>query len=320
MFDRRRFVVGIASAVAAPWLAHAQAKPPRIAVLIGDQANDAVFRQAFQRGLREYGYTEGRNILVQWSSATGHHELSKAASALVRANPDVIVAAFSPAVQAAKEATSKIPIVMFAGDAVGTGFVKSLARPSGNITGVSVMLTDLGGKLLEHVRALRPNVNRVAIVVPVDDALGQAFAKQFDSISVSGLSIRHLALGREQSFDAVFSELGREGITTAILLPRLATKDAAQAALKHRVAAFTTGIATVTFPKAGGLLGYGPDTTDAYRLPAGYVDRILKGAKPGEMPVEQPTKFLLAVNLQTARILGITPPNDIVLRADEVIR
>jgi len=316
---RRAFLAALLGAAAAPRFASAQSNPPRLAVLIGDRPNDAAFREAFRRGLREHGYAEGKDIAVQWSSATGADGLAKAAAAIVRAKPDVIVAAFSPAVKAAKEATSTVPIVMFAGDPLGSGFVTSLSRPGGNITGVTVMLGDLGGKLLEHVRELRPAVTEVAIVVPAEDPLGRPFAKQFDSANVSGVRVRHVTLRQDQSLEAAFAELASQHVGAAIVLPRLASKEVAEAGVKHKIATITTGVATLTFPKAGGLLGYGPDTTASYKRPAAYVDRILKGAKPGDMPIEQPTKFLLSVNLRTAKALGITLSKDALLRADEVI-
>jgi putative ABC transport system substrate-binding protein len=309
--------------LAAPLPAEAQqAKVPRIGVLLLISAPER-FQGSFREGLRELGYVEGRNILVEYRYAAGQVDrLTDLAADLVRLKVDVIVAQSTPSVQAAKRATAEIPIVMApAGDPVGTGLVATLARPGGNVTGLSAAATDLGGKLLQLIKETRPAVDRIAVLKHATDPFAAPFFAQIQSAAVSvGVRIQAVVVRGAEEFDGAFEAMIKERAGAVVVQPILATKHAADLALKHRLPSITTGARVRAFTDLGGLMAYGPNSEENNRRAAVYVDKILKGAKPADLPVEEPTKFELVINMKTATALGLTIPPSLLLRADHVVK
>jgi len=314
-------VLGI---LAAPLATNAQQawNVPRIALLHPGprpQLDYEVFRQA----LRDLGYVEGRNIVIEERLADGKAErLRSLAVELVRLKVDVIITNSTPAIRAAKEATSTIPIVMTgSADPVGTGLVANLARPGGNITGLSIMAPDLDGKRLELLSETVPNASRTAMLL---EAANRGMARRFEATQVAaralGVSLHPVEVERPFDFETAFTKITKAA-AGGLLVPNLFNPYSGQLvdlAAKHRI---PTLYDSKHFVEAGGLMAYGPSTTDQYRRAAAYVDKILKGAKPGDLPIEQPTKFeLVVVNLKTARVLGLTIPQSVLIRADHVIR
>ena len=273
----------------------------------------------FKAGLQKLGYVEGRNIQIEFLSADGKSErLAGLAAKLVRLKVDVLVAAQTPAITAAKQATSQIPIVMAgSGDPVGTGLIASLARPGGNITGTTGIGADMGAKTLELIREVTPSAKRVGVLANATDPFTKPFLDQLQragrsmAIEISPAMIRNSA-----DFDAAYLDMVKQRMDGVIVQPSLPRRIAAEMALKHRLPAVSPA---GPFPDEGGLLSYSASLADLHREAAVYVDKILKGAKPADMPVQQPTKFELVVNLKTARALGLTIPKSILVRADRVI-
>jgi len=322
--NRRDTVLALFALGAAPLAAEAQqSKIPRVGVLTVGKTTEAI-REGFRLGLRDHGYVEGKNIVVEWRAVedlAGQTERVKAlALELVQLKVDVIVATPTPAVQAAKSATSTIPIVMApAGDPVATGFVASLARPGGNITGVTTLATELGGKLLELIRELRPALSRIAVLVDTNP-FARPFQEHIQSAAGSiGVRIQPVVIRGAEDIDGAFEAMVKERAGAVIVQPLYATKRAADLAVKHRLISITTGITASTFPELGGLMSYGSNPANTYRQAAVYVHKILKGAKPADLPVEQPTRFELVINRKTATALGIAIPRTMLLRADRVI-
>jgi putative ABC transport system substrate-binding protein len=283
------------------------------------------YRHAFRRGLSELGYEEGKDIVIEWRSGERSRERQRRLAAeLVRLKVSVIVAGGSGDIRAAKEATATIPIVMVnSGDAVGSGFVASLARPGGNITGLATLRPELMGKRLEIVKEIVPKLSRLAVFLSPSsgdrtqilneievaaDAL-RVKLQRFDITSLKDFETAFQAAAKER-FDAVLVR-----VAGPILSPY--RKAVAQLAVKSRLPAIYEDAQEV---EAGGLLSYGVNDLDLYRRAATYVDKILKGAKPADLPVEQPTKFELVINLKAAKQIGITIPPNVLARADKVIR
>jgi len=318
---RRDFIALIAGAALAPslWPRAARAqqtKLPRIGVLV--PANPEPFWRLLREGLREHGYGEGQNIHFEFRSADGKSDLLPGLAAeLVRLKVDIIVAWQTPAVTAAKQATTEIPTVMVAGDPVGTGLISSLARPGGNITGLSATTAELGAKTLELIRELLPSARRVAILANATDPFTKPFVGQIERGGRSlGIAIQTLQVRGTEEFAAAFTAMATERADAVIVQPSLPRKPALELALKHRLPPISP---TPLFPAEGGLMSYSARQDDLYRRVAYYIDRILKGAKPADLPVEQPTKYELKINLKAAKALGVTVPSPILLRADEVI-
>jgi putative ABC transport system substrate-binding protein len=311
--------------LAAPLAAEAQAggKVPRIGVLIFTEMTE-VFREAFRQGLRDHGYVEGQNILIEWRAADGRSDSARSLAAeFVRLKVDVIVAMFTPAVRAAKNATGTIPIVMApAGEPVGQGFVASLARPGGNITGVTGMSAELAGKRLQLLKDLIPRLNRVAVLLNGTDPFAKPFLHENETATkIAGIQLHVEVVRHPEEFEAAFAAMAKERPAAVIVQPSLLTPAArasqfAKLALQHRLPSVS---ASGEFTGSGGLMSYGPSFSDMYRRAAVYVNKILKGAKPGDLPVEQPTKFELVINLKTATALGITIPPLLRLQADKLI-
>jgi putative ABC transport system substrate-binding protein len=318
---RREFItfLGGAAAPVVLWPRAARAQPlklPRIGILV--LANREPFWSELRSGLHKHGYIEGQNIAFEFRFADGRHDrLREFAAELVRLRVDIIVAHFTPAVTAAKEATSEIPIIMaWAGDPVGTGLISSLSRPGGNITGLSGG-GGLSGKSLELIRDVLPATRRVAALAHAPDPFSIFFIKQVEEAGRTlGIAIQTIKLQGAEDFEAAFAAIVRERADAVITQPSLPRKPAIELALKHRLPLVS---AIRLFAQEGGLMSYSIDQNDMYRRAAYYVDRILKGAKPADLPVEQPTRFELVINLKTAKALGLAVPPTVLARADEVI-
>jgi putative tryptophan/tyrosine transport system substrate-binding protein len=273
----------------------------------------------FRQGLRDLGYVEGQNIRFQFRSAEGQaNRLPELAAELVRLKVDVIVSWFTPPTQAAKQATRQIPIVMAdAGDPVGMGLVASLARPGGNVTGIAGMTAELSGKCIELIREMLPAARRVTALANATDPFSKPFLEQVQlGGEATGTTINPIKISSREEFDAAFAAMEKERPDAVIVQPSLPSKRAAELALKHRVPAVSV---PRRFAEEGGLMSYSPRIADLYRKAAVYVDKILKGAQPADLPLEQPTIFELVINLKTAKALGLTVPPIFLARADELI-
>ena len=312
------------AAAAWPLAAYAQqaAKLYRIGIL-SPELPPPGFLEAFRQGLRELGYVEGQNIAFEIRSAEGYGQrLAALANHLVELKVDVIVAVNTPSVQAAKKASATIPIVMTRiADPVKSGLVGSLSKPGGNITGLSFKVEELSGKRLALLKEAFPSVSRVAVLwyepnPGADIAVGAIKAASREL----GLGLLLLPMHGPADLVGAFQAAARGRVEALIVIDDVVTT-------QHRVEilnlAATHSLAVVSqyraFAEAGALLAYGPNTSTMYRRAAYYVDRILKGADAGDLPVEQPTKFDLAINLKTAKALGVTIPATLLARADEVI-
>ena len=300
---------------------------PRIAVLWNSSPPlVAPLRDAFRDGLRELGYVEAQNIAIEHRYGEDKPErLRQLASELVRLRPAVIVAQGTPSALAARGATSTIPIVMTtAGDPVGSGLVSNLARPDGNVTGLTNLAAELSSKRLQMLKEARPMLSRVAVLwdstgpAPPADPYGRKATEEAGRSL--GLKLQILAVRGLSDFPEVFESAVKAGAEAVVVLPSpiLARhrKSLVELAAKHRLPAMYQAS---EFADAGGLMAYGPSNAALYHRAAYYVDRLLKGAKPADLPVEQPTTFELVINLKTARALGLTIPPSLLLRADQVI-
>lgn len=330
MFRVLAMTLSLAIALAvAPFAGEAQqaVKVARIGFLSPGSPSDSVTLLrlgAFRQGLRELGYVDGQNIAIEFRWADGKYErLPGLAAELVRLRVDIIVTYAPPAIQAAKNATATIPIVM-AGiiDPVATGFVASLSRPGGNITGLSMMAPELAGKQLELVKEVLPGVKRVALLGnPLNAGTAPQVQLAQEAARALGLQLQSLEARDPDEIDRAFATMSKEQagaviVLTDALLVAHATRIADLAA-KHRVPA----VYSVTdYIEVGGLMSYGGSVHERYRRTAVFVDRILRGAKPADLPVEQPTRFELIVNLRTARGLSITIPPSVLARADRVVQ
>lgn len=324
---RREFItlVGGATIACSPAaLAQQQEKPQRIGLLIPVSAEAAAANvAAFRQGLRDLGYTEGRDVELESRNADGKDDLLPGfAAELVRAGVDVILTWGTPAARAAKEATSKIPIVMAAvGDPTETGIVQSLARPGGNITGFTSIAVEIDGKRLEFLRDIAPTLSRVGVFWNPANPLGKLLVNQTklaaDSLGLELLLIPIQEVGQFEQASATMIREPPNGLTVNTDLLFLDNRSRIlDMVAKARIPA---SYPFREFVDAGGLMYYGPNYPDLFRRAATYVDKILKGAAPGDLPVEPPTKFELVVNVKTAEALGLTVPQSIFGRADEVI-
>lgn len=285
--------------------------------------SNAANLDAFRDGLRELGYLEGRNFILEYRSSDGQDKrFVELATELVRLNVDVIVARGSPASLAAKNVTSTIPIVMSrAGDPVRSGLVTSLARPGGNITGLSSQSVDTEAKRLELLRDLIPGLKRIAALSNMGTPNSPPQWKEIETAARSlGIESRLLDVRRPEDLPTAFAAASREHADALVVgqdgLLQSNRKRIADLAMSHRLPAI---FRSMEFVEAGGLIGYGPHYADLYRRTAIYVDKILKGARPGDIPIEQPTRFELVLNLKTAKALGLAIPQSILLRADQLI-
>jgi len=322
---RREFILALGSAAATwPLVARAQrtGKRYRIGILCPELPPPG-FLEAFRQGLRQLGYVEGQNIAFEVRSAEGYAQrLAALANQLVALKVDVIVAINTPSVQAAKKASATIPIVMTRiADPVKSGLVTSLPRPGGNITGLSFMVDELSGKRLALLKEALPSVSRVAILWYQPNAGSEMVVSAMKVASRElGLELMLLPVHRSADLTGAFQAATSGRVEALIVIEEaVATEHRGEIlslAAKHSMPVVSQ---YKTFAEAGALLAYGPNLSALYRRAAYYVDRILKGANPGNLPVEQPTKFDLVINLKTAKALGVTIPQTLLARADEVI-
>lgn len=298
-------------------MAFAQA-PKRATLGVLVVGNPEPFVGILRRALRERGYEDGRNLRIEVRSGQGNLDrLPALATELAKLKVDVLVGWQTPSVHALKQATTSIPIVMMAGDPLATGVVTNLARPGGNVTGVSATTAAIGGKTLELIREILPAAKRVAVLGNATDPFTKPFVEQLEKAGPGqAIAIRTLLVRGPEEFDAMFAEMAKWRADAVIVQPSLPREPAIALALKHRFPAISP---TSLFPQAGGLMSYAASVTPLYGELASYIDRILRGAKPGELPVQQPTTYELVVNLKTAKALGITIPRALLLRADRVI-
>jgi len=329
MNNRRKLVVALgASVIAAPLpsFAQQQGKIWRVGFLAQRHVNfidSDNYYGPFRQGMHDLGYVDGKNLIIEWRSAEGKNErLPSLAAELVNFKVDVIVTVGAPAISAAQKATATIPIVMGGtSDPVGFGFVSSLARPAGNITGLSNMAADVRLKQLEMLLAIVPKVSRVAVLVnPSNTASIKNLEKVQAAAEKRGVKILRADAGTPQEIENAFTWMREQNAAALIVvLDQFLLQQKNQIAeltAKHRLPAVTSDRA---YSESGVLMSYGTNLADQYRRAATYVDKIFKGAKPGDLPVEQPTKFELVINSKTAKSLGLTIPQSLLISADKVI-
>jgi putative ABC transport system substrate-binding protein len=300
-------------------------KLPRLGFLNGGSPSAIAARlETFRQGLRELGYVEGKSIVIEWRSAEGKTDrLPGLAVELVRLKVDIIFSTGPQSTRAAKEATSMIPIVMgFDNDPVGNGFVASLARPGGNITGLSTLAPEISGKQLELLKEIVPRLFRVAVFgTSTQPGNAQALKEIELAAGALGVKFQFLDMLGPRDIETAFGAAGKGRADASLVLnsPVLfyERKQIADLAVKSRLPSiYYAG----DFVEAGGLMSYGASVTDLFRRAATYVDKILKGAKPADLPVEQPKKFELIINLKAAKQIGLTIPPNVLARADKVIK
>ena len=322
---RRQFITLIGGAAAWPLAARAQkgGKLPTIGLLgSGTLAAQSQWTAAFVQRLRELGWTDGRNVTIEYRWAEGRiPRFAEIAEELVRLKVDVIVTHNTPPILAAKQATSAIPIVFAtAGDPVGTGIVANLARPGGNVTGLSSQTPETAGKRLELLREIAPSLRRLAFLAEAGNSYVALELREVQEAARSlGLEVASFEIHGAEDIAAAFEALkARAEALYLVPAPVLFVNR-----IRINTLALAARLPTMYFVReyveAGGLMSYGPNWPDMWRRAAGLVDKILRGAKPGDIPVEQPTKFDLVINLTTAKALGLTIQESFLLRADEVI-
>lgn len=322
--DRRTFIRCFAGILSAPLIADAQAaaKTYRLGWLSAVASTVDGLLDPFKKELNGLGYVEGKNLVLDFRFAEGKIALLPGLAAeLVALKPDVIVASTTNAALAAKQATEIIPIVFtFVSDPVGAGIVSSLARPGGNITGVTDFGVELAAKTVEMIRAVAPQVSRAAVLVSENPSHPAQLKVMQDAAKSAGFTLVPTMASKPDDLEQAFASLPQKNVGALIVLggaPHASQREEiATLAIKHRT---PTIFLTRPYVDAGGLLSYGASIQDSYIVPAIYVDKILKGAKPGDLPIVQPTKFELVINLKTAKALGITIPQSLLLRADQVI-
>ena len=319
---RRTFL--LACALALPPAARAQRAPPRIGFLIAGAREGYGERiEAFRAGLRELGYLEGKNVAFEWRFAEGRYErLEGLAEELVRAKVDVIVATSTPGTRAAQRATRTTPIVAAVmADPLRDGFAATLARPGGNVTGLSNATNDATPKQIDYLKALLPRLSRVALLLNPDNSAHEQVERNTERAArQAGVGLLVVKARTAEAIDAAFDAAHGQGAGALLV--------AADGFFFAEMERFTALMLKLRLPvitayaecvAAGGLMSYGRDANEAYRRVALYVDKILKGARPGDLPIEQPTRFDLAINLRTAAKLGLRVPREILVRADRVI-
>jgi putative ABC transport system substrate-binding protein len=330
MNNRRKLVIAFgAGALAAPFASFAQPQGRvwRVGYLASQRRPVSLDVDtqsgAFRQGMRELGYVEGKNLVIEWRFAEGRTELLPVLAAeLVQMNVDVILSEGTTSTRAAQQATTIIPIVIGnAGDPVGSGFVKSLARPGGNITGLSNIAPDISSKHLEMLRSFVPKLTRVAVLVIPDNASHAAILKSVQTAGQRvGINIVEVQARAPQEIPAAFSKIIQERAGALIVardpLFYEQRSQIADLASKYRLPSIA---ARWEFARVGGLMSYGTSSVDSYRRAATYVDKIFKGAKPADLPVEQPMRFELFINGKTAKALGLKIPQSLLIMADKVL-
>ena len=329
MIDRRRFISGVALGfVALPLAAEAQqaGKVYRIGFLgLNSAAASQYLVAPFRQGLREHGWVDGQKIVIEFRFADGSVDrLPAVVAELINLKVDILVVGSSVATWAAKDATKIIPIVMVGSvDPVGEGLVASLAHPSGNVTGMAFLVgPEIAGKQLELLMQVTPTASRVAVLTNPTNRAHTAFVKELQIAARSrGAQLQVLEARSPDQIDGAFAAISKERAAALLLLA-----DGMFFGQRRRLADLTVMSRLPAlgsqreFVDAGGLMSYGPSLADMYRRAATFVDKILKGAKPGDLPIEQPSKFELVINVKTAKAFGVTIPQSLLLRADEVIQ
>jgi putative ABC transport system substrate-binding protein len=328
VIDRRRFIGGVACAFfPAPLVAEAQrtTRVPRVGVLGVQSREGSPPILALGQELRELGYVEGQNIAIDWRWAQGRNErFLELAAELVQLRVDVIVAATNPAVQAAQKATRTIPIVMaFVGDPVALGFVSTLGRPGGNITGLAASAPEIAGKRLQLLREVAPNLGRIAVLNDPRESGTQeqrAWRETEAAAKALGVQLHVVDVRSDGELDRAFSAITRDRADAVNIRPSsmffVSRARIAQLAATHRLPSMAV---VREYPEAGCLMSYGTKLPAVARRAAHFVDKILKGARPSDLPVELPTEFELVINVKTAKALGLTIPPSLLGRADQVI-
>jgi putative tryptophan/tyrosine transport system substrate-binding protein len=319
---RRDFITVLAGAAGYPHLAGAQQKAMPVIGLLSSTPPNPPLIETFRQGLSEAGYVEGKDVIIEYRWAEGHYDrLPALAADLIGRKVDVIFSSGTPAVLAAKRLTSTIPIVFTAGDPVGDGLIASLSRPGGNLTGVSIMSVELVPKQLDLLSELVPDARLFALLVNPNNPNDQRMLRDMQAAArIKGVQLQVLNISTGGDLETGFASLVQQHVgavivgTDAFFNPR--REQLAALAARHAIPAMYYGR---EFAAAGGLISYGASLTDVFRQVGGYVGRVLGGAKPADMPVQQPTKFELVINLKTAKALGLTISKSILARADEVI-
>ena len=326
---RRRRFVAILGGVVAAWPLAARTQPramSRIGVVMGLKESDPVAQTlvaALQQGLQKLGWTQGRNIAIDVRYATDDREQIRAlAVELMGLKPDLMVSNANQVTRILQAEVRTVPLLFIGvGDPIGSGFVTNLARPTGNVTGFATNEPSMGSKWLETLREIAPQVEHVGFMLAPEGPANVGFLKAAEAAAPS-LKVRLTALGVhstdeiERSVSTFAAEPNRGLIIAPTVVTFVNSKLIVELAARYRLPAIYS---RADYPKAGGLISYGPDQVDQFRQGAAYADRILKGAKPAELPVQSPTKFELVVNLKTAKVLGLTIPDSFLQRADEVI-
>jgi ABC-type uncharacterized transport system substrate-binding protein len=279
--------------------------------------------EAFKQGMREHGYTEGKNVVFEYRYAEGKQErLGELAAELVREKVDVIVTTSSISAQAARKVTQTIPIVMTTGSPIERGLAESLAKPGGNVTGLSVLVSDLSGKRVELLKEAVPKISRVATLwTPRSSESVVGLKETREAAQALSVPLYSMEVANAEDIDRAFAKLPRAKVNALIVvispLVTLNSQKIVELALKYRLPGVYP---TRQFAEEGGLMAYGPLIGDLYRRAAAYVDKILKGAKPADLPVEQPMKFEFIINLKAAKQIGLTIPPEVLARATKIIR
>ncbi len=316
---RRRVFITLLGGAAAAWpLAPLAQQPERLrrigVLLVGGPEPLGPFREA----LSEFGYVAGKNIQIEVRSAQGDDtRLAGLAEELVRSRVDVIIAVQTPAAHAAKNATRDIPIVIMAGDPIATGLISNLARPNGNVTGLSATAAEAAAKSLELIAEVKPGARRVGVLGNADDPFVKPFFEQIErGASMVRLEVYRVTVRGNDELNGAFAAIAHDGADAVVIQGTLSVKLTVDLALKYRLPSLSTQKSAV---QAGILMSYTASFIERANVIASYVDQILKGAKPADLPVQQPTRYELAINLKTAKALGLELPATLLARADEVI-
>ncbi len=315
--NRRAFIALMGGAAAGPRAARAQQaeRMRRIGLLLVSGPEPL---GPFREALADVGYVEGKNIQIEIRSAQGQDtRLPELAAELVRSRVDVIIAVQTPAAHAAKNATRDIPIIVMAGDPIATGLISNLARPGGNLTGLSATAAEAAAKSLELIAEIKPGARRVGVLGNADDPFIKPFFEQIQRGAPSvRLEVREIIVRGSDELNGAFATIARERADAVIIQGSLPVKPTVDLALKYQLPSLSTQKSAV---QAGILMSYSASFAERARVIANYVDEILKGAKPADLPVQQPTRYELAINLKTAKALGLEVPPTLLARADEVI-
>ena len=323
---RRQFHFASTALLVAPIIeAQQRDSPVRIGwIAIGTPTSrTSLFLDAVKLGLRELGYVEGRNLVIEARWVEGYEQVSERTADLMRARVEIIVAQGQTIHNVKEVVGGRIPIVFgFSGDPVEAGFVASLSRPGGNLSGVCYMTFELVGKRIELLREVLPGVSRVAILAnPLHPGESRELSSSQAAARQLGIALQYLPVRSGKDVEAAFEAMTREGAEAITAFPdaliMLQRKAIADYSMRRRIPAVS---GWADFARDGNLMTYGPNLSDSWRRVASYVDKILKGAKPSNLPVEQPTKFELVINMKTARAIGLTVPQSVLLRADELIQ